>query len=543
MLIKMFFDFQKKISNEYFTNFIWKNILSTIFKNEILENNAANLSFSVRSISFEIDQYMKSRSETSETSTVEDIVEIKLIYHVNNLIDLRRLCISSNCVKDILSIVHEQDHSNFARCLEIIFKAWYVRELIRHLRVFIRHCSECLVLQIRRHSLYENLQLIDSSSLSFHIITLDFIFALSLTREEWDTIMSIIDKFTKRIILISRKKTFNAKNWALLLLKRLNTVDWEYSKIIITDRDRKFLSELWKTIFDKLDIKLLYSTSYHSQTNEASERINQTIEIALKFFIHDLQNASIWSQILFKFQALNNNVNSSATEKTSNEIAYNFTSNRFLDLLFDTNVINFSHNRIKTRDAISWTNMKYKHHYDKRHTSLFMKEDDWTLIKVHKNYSISSTLDITKKLSQQYVDSFQMINRIDRLAYKLDIFNDWKIHAVFFVTQLKSSLAFNADSYQRFKSIYSSSMFVESDTNEMKSYEIDRLLNKRTIKRERNQSVEYLIRWKEYDLEWDRWYNVKDLDDANDLINDYEKAIELESKWGHLTFFSLMGKL
>ena len=184
--IKMFFDFQKKISDEYFTNLIWKNILSTIFKNETLENNAVNLSFSVRSISFEIDQYMKSRSETSEilSSTVEDIVEIKLIYHVNSLIDLRRLCILSNCVKDILNIAHEQDHSNFARCFDIIFKAWYVRELIRHLRIFINHCSECFVLQIRRHSSYEDLQFINSSSLSFYIITLDFIFALSLTREE-----------------------------------------------------------------------------------------------------------------------------------------------------------------------------------------------------------------------------------------------------------------------------------------------------------------------------------------------------------------------
>ena len=308
--------------------------------------------------------------------------------------------------------------------------------------------------------------------------------------------MFVIDKFTKRITLISEKNTFKTKNWALLLLKRLNIVDWRYSKIIIIDRNRKFLSKLWRIIFERLNVSLLYFTFYHSQTDDASERINQIAKIALRFFIHELQNASIWSHVLSRFQTLNNNANSSTTRKTSNEIAYDFIFNRSLNLLSNMNLdmLNQSHIRIQTRDVIFWVNMKYKHHYDRRHTSLFFKKNDWALIKLHKNYSISSTIKIIKKLTQQYVKSFKIIQRIDRLAYRLDIFEDWKIHSVFSVAQLEFSSSSDFDSYSRSRSTNSFFVFVEDDINESKSYEINRLLNKRMIKRDREQSTEYLIK-------------------------------------------------
>lgn len=59
-------------------------------------------------------------------------------------------------------------------------------------------------------------------------------------------------------------------------------MDWGLPKVIISDRDPKFLVELWKIVFDKFEIKLLYSTAYHSQSDGQSERTNQTVEIALR---------------------------------------------------------------------------------------------------------------------------------------------------------------------------------------------------------------------------------------------------------------------
>lgn len=51
-------------------------------------------------------------------------------------------------------------------------------------------------------------------------------------------------------------------------------------------------------LFNKIGVKLLYSMTYHPQTNGLSERTNQTVKIALQFFVHAFQDPTFWSEIL-----------------------------------------------------------------------------------------------------------------------------------------------------------------------------------------------------------------------------------------------------
>lgn len=67
-------------------------------------------------------------------------------------------------------------------------------------------------------------------------------------------------------------------------------------------------------------------------------------------------------------------------------------------------------------------------------------------------------------------------------------------------------------------------VFIDGDTDAAKSFEVDRLLNKRVVKKGKGRAVEYLVCSIGYGLEWDRWYNIKDFDNAADLIRNYEKA-------------------
>ena len=53
-----------------------------------------------------------------------------------------------------------------------------------------------------------------------------------------------------------------------------------------------------------------------------------------------------------------------------------------------------------------------------------MKVGEWALLRLHKGYSISTTAGITKKLTQQYVGPFCIIEKVGHLAYKLDISPD-----------------------------------------------------------------------------------------------------------------------
>jgi hypothetical protein len=553
ILMKLNSEFRARIMKKYSKNESWRKIIQIINQNETLSENVAELSFVRESATVlrESDFYMTSNINSKSTKQISSSNEIQknsrssksilrfnenskesvssehddkdLIYHVNKSTEMKRLCISSDCVSNILIIVHEweQNHSEFEITFEIILRAWYIRDLIKTLRFYIRNCSQCLQIQIRRHKSWKNLQFIHSFSISFHTITMNFVLELLKIKEEINCVLSMTNKFTKRIMLISEKFTYTTENWAVQLLKESQRRDWDISKVIISNRDRKFLSDLWCTLFIRLRIFMLYFTAYHSQTNKTSERTNQTLKITLRYYIQKMFNSTLWISALWKFQSIFNNTRSIVTEKISNELLYEITSNLSLNISFTNKIFNHDHLRKEAKNVINWAQMQNKAHYNRRHTSLFLKIDKWILLRFHHEYFISRSKNMTKNIFTQYIESFKIIQRIERLIYRLNISSDWKIHFVFFVTQLKFASNSANDSYHRSRSTHSSSM-----TNTQNEYEIERILNKRTVKRDQEYFTKFLVRWQDYEFEYDRWYNVKNLQNAKNLISDYEKKLE-----------------
>lgn len=337
--------------------------------------------------------------------------------------------------------------------------------------------------------------------------------------------MSVTCKFFKRITLIEGIDTWSAKQCAHAFLKRLDLVDWGLLGELITDRDPKFLSKFCAALFTKLGVKLLYSTAYHPQTDVSSERMNQTVEIALRFFVHGLEDPSQWPKVLSRIQSILNNTSSSTTGKTPNEIAYGFSPWRPLDLPAFSPIPDTYVARTDAADAISFALANQKAHYDRKHQPMFMKVGDWAMLRLHKGYSIPFSAGVTKKLTQQYVGPFQVQERVGRLAYRLDVPSDWRIHPVFSLAQLEPAPAPTQDPFHCPRPHMPPAVFVDGDTDALRSYEMDRLLNKRTIKKGRGHAVEYLVCWTGYGLEWDRWYNVKDVDNAADLVRAYKEGL------------------
>ena len=119
---------------------------------------------------------------------------------------------------------------------------------------------------------------------------------------------------------------------------------------------------------------------------------------------------------------------------------------------------------------------------------------------------------------------FDVVAKVDKQVYRLDIFDHWRVHPVFSVAQLKPWPT-DKDPFDRPLPDHPDSVFVEGDIDEYKSYEIDRLLNKRVRRRDKGYSTDYLLRWQGYEPEHDQWYNVKHLEDAPRLIEDYESSM------------------
>lgn len=45
---------------------------------------------------------------------------------------------------------------------------------------------------------------------------------------------------------------------------------------------------------------------------------------------------------------------------------------------------------------------------------------------------------------------------------------------------------------------------MKSNTDELKNFEIEKLFNKRQVKKKKDQAIKYLVCWKRYGPKWDR---------------------------------------
>ena len=127
---------------------------------------------------------------------------------------------------------------------------------------------------------------------------------------------------------------------------------------------------------------------------------------------------------------------------------------------------------------------------------------------------------MTRKLTQQYVGPFQISKRVGRLAYKLEIPDGWLVHPVFSIAQLEPCPSPGSDPFVRSTQHHIPPVSTNEDGSI--NYKIERLLNKRVFKKGKGYSTEYLVRRKSYGPEWDKWFNVKRLENAQDLVDECE---------------------
>jgi hypothetical protein len=414
-------------------------------------------------------------------------------------------------------------HPGFSRTFRRVNDSYFIKKLGKHIREYIKYCKSCDVNNTRRHAPYGSLQPINSPPAPFHTISIDFIMAIPTSTEGHDCLMSVTCKFSKKISLIPGMSTWTAQQWADRLIERLWIMDWGPPKQIVSDRDRKFLSELWKQIFSRIGVSLLFSTAYHPQTDGASEMTNQRVEIAFRHYFLTLEDPKAWPRCLPQLQHAFNNSETS-TGQTPNEICFGFTPN------FNFNTQNtplriFPEARSDVRDAIDLAKMAMKHAYDQKHRPLYLKVGDWVNIRLHKGYNIPAVKN--KKLGEQYAGPVKVIERVGRLAYRLELPHAWKVYNVFTIAQLEPTSHPSADPYQR--------LHDESDRHEVDAdqdlpsgeHEVMRVLDKMVYRSGRGgkgQTTKYLLRWKGYGKVWDEWVNIKNCNCA-ELIKEYEDSV------------------
>ena len=435
-----------------------------------------------------------------------------LIYHVEPHAGKRRLCIPKKLIQEVFKIAHDDAfHMGYHRTFHAITEGFYIRRLAHHLKQYIAFCPQCRLNHTARHAPYGSMAAITSPTLPFHTICMDFIVALPPSGgAKFNSILTVTDKFSKCKLLIPGRDDESAKYWGKQLLNYLRLCNWGIPKAIISDRDPKFRSELWKELFKLLEVELLISTAYHLQTDGLSERTNQSVEIALRHLITSNPEVQ-WHDSLPALQSAFINSLVGTTGVTPNQILYGCHTRDGLGLLEHQNKHITREDqrelfRHETADTIDFANARAKLRYDKNHTDLEFEVGDRAYLRLHRGYTLPDMAN--KKLSNQRVGQFEIVRKIGKLAYKLQLPPVMKIHPVVSIAQLEP--AKGKDPYNRRRPDHPGPVEMEGaelgdtphtgnqsggESQAGETYEVERIMDKRRRRYGRGQPrTEYRVK-------------------------------------------------
>ena len=373
---------------------------------------------------------------------------------------------------------------------------------------FVNSCTTCQKIKSSRKKVFGKLKPLPIPSGPWKSLGMDFIVKLPISNG-FDSILVIVDRFSKMCHLIPCNETIDAKETAILFLK--NVVKHHGLPMdIVSDRGPQFVSKFWSEMCRRMNIERKLSTSAHPQTDGQTERTNQTLEQFLRAYVNHKQDD--WSELLhFAEMAMNNAVNKSS-KRSPFEINCGFAPN--FDFLANNssnsvpNVDVFMEKLraiwIETIKNLKNASTKMKNDTDHLRRKAEFKIGDF----VYLDTQHLKRTRPSKKLDFKRIGPFKIIEKINDNAFRLKFPSGSRLHDVINVSKLTP-----------FKN--SSLNEIEPDPDQVdgfEEFEVDEILDQRII----NGETRFLIRWKGYSELHNSWEPEENLSHCKDLLNTFK---------------------
>nr|XP_012466476.1 unnamed protein product [Gossypium raimondii] len=322
-----------------------------------------------------------------------------------------KLCIPQGSTRNLL--IHEahsgglMGHFGIAKTLAIIQEHFYWPKIKRDVA---KVCNRCIVCKkaksrVQPHGLYTPLPI---PEMPWMDISMDFVLGLPRTKNGKEEIV------------------------------RLHGIP----RTIVSDRDTKFLSHFWRTLWGKIGTKLLFSTTNHPQTDGQTEVVNRVLSTLLRAIIR--KNLKTWEECLPHIEFAYNRSVHSATKFSPFEVVYGFNPLTPLDLLplpsdklvhvdgkKKVDFVKQLHQRV--RDNIEQRTEQYAHQVNKGRKRVIFEPGDWVWIHMRKE---RFPVQRRSKLLPRGDGPFQVLEMINDNAYKLDLPCEYGVSATFNVADL-----------------------------------------------------------------------------------------------------------
>ncbi|WRX11626.1 Integrase [Theobroma cacao] len=294
------------------------------------------------------------------------------------------------------------------------------RDIIRH----IQRCRICHIAKLgnQNTSMYKPLPIPEAPWVD---VSMDFVLGLPRTQRQKDSVMVVVDRFSKMAHFVPCHKTDDASHIADLYFKEIVRLHG-IPKTITSDRDVKFMSHFWRTLWRKMGTHLQFSSASHPQTDGQTEVVNKSLGNLLRSFVG--KHIRQWDLVLAQAEFSYNNFVSQTTGRCPFEVVYGKRPLSPLDLPVLPTTREFSADaeerakQIKklheeVREKTNRQTDRYQKQANKHKKPASFKKGDLVWIHLRKECFPKSRA----KLSPRADGPFRVLERINENAYKIEL--------------------------------------------------------------------------------------------------------------------------
>jgi hypothetical protein len=302
----------------------------------------------------------------------------------------------------------------------------------------------------------------------------------------------IIDRFTKMAhFLPLPKEGKTASDLAIIFAREV----WRHHGLptdIVSDRDSRFTSEVWKEFLGLSGIRSRMSTAFHPQTDGQTERLNQTIEAYLRSFVNYEQND--WVSLLPMAEFAYNNSVTTATGLSPFYANYGFhptaTNPTAVEILNPASKVyaHWMHTvHLGAREALEKAQERMRRYADPgRKEEPAYQVGDLVMLSGRN----ISTRRPARKMDHKNHGPFQIEKIVSPLAVRLTLPRKWKIHNVFHLSLLEPLRI----SEHRAPPDPSRLLREADDVEQSEEYDVEEVMSSVERGRGNNRRVLYLVK-------------------------------------------------
>ena len=190
--------------------------------------------------------------------------------------DEERLCIPQSIRMRLIYENHDipiAGYQGVERTYAKMHTHLYWPKMLEGVRKYIASCDTCQRNKASQLAKAGLLQPLSIPTERWTHVSMDFITQLPLTRGKHDAIVVFVDMLSKMVHFVLTTITATAPATTRIFFDSIFRLHG-LPKVIVSDRDSKFTSQFWRTLFEHLGTKLAMSTTFHPQTDGQTERMN-----------------------------------------------------------------------------------------------------------------------------------------------------------------------------------------------------------------------------------------------------------------------------